>query len=217
MRYKMKQSIFILLLVALCSSCSPSLEEKAQAYVENDMNTILNYPETYESVQTRVDSAFASIYFDYEAYMSALEIVELQEVHESLERQHDMQKSLLTLHSNMYSEYDREAYRQTTNEINKLDTELKRNDNEIKKCKDLIKSHHKEIDPTTFVGWGITHRFRCTNATGHKSIHDVLVIVDETFENTIMRVPLDKNDPQGIDVVSKIIDEILEEENNKEV
>ena len=65
--------------------CGQNKEEKAAFFAENEVKKILNDASSYEAVETKIDSAFTSIYTDYEACTAAYKISELHSKQESLQ------------------------------------------------------------------------------------------------------------------------------------
>ena len=54
----MKKVVFVILAI-LITACSQSPEQKANALIQEKVKNSLYHPETYEAVETIIDSAFA--------------------------------------------------------------------------------------------------------------------------------------------------------------
>lgn len=203
----MKKSIFFILTIALCTSCTRSLKDKAEMYVKREMKLNLDRPYDYEPVQTQIDSVFATVYTDNQAQQAARRIQELQKDYEMIEISLNHEKFAMALHSDGFSTSDREQYRQAKEKLDKLEKKIQKNDSKIKECKELIKERYQTIDESQFIGWGIIHRYRDIHG-----VNDILIIVDEKFENTLLCISLESKDPQGMIALSEIISDVLSED-----
>lgn len=206
----MKNVISILLLSLIGVGCGQNREEKAALFAENEVKKILNDASSYEAVETKLDSAFTSIYTDYEACSAAYKITELRSKQEALQDEYDREKSTAALWSNSWSTYSKEQYRQAKNEMEKIGNRLKKVNEEIKGNEEIIKNRNTALVEKKFCGWAIYHRFRCANRLGIKSLADILLVTDENFESLKIRLMLDNNDPQGFKQIKQTIDGIIE-------
>jgi flagellar motility protein MotE (MotC chaperone) len=84
----MKQFFYIMsiLLLLSCSteekkSEEASQQERAEALMESYTKGLLYVPESYEPIETKIDSAFTSIYNDIEIYNAASKILKYQNEH----------------------------------------------------------------------------------------------------------------------------------------
>ena len=55
----MKKILTLAFAAAVLASCSETIEDRAEALIEKDMKGTLYNPDTYDAIETRVDSAFA--------------------------------------------------------------------------------------------------------------------------------------------------------------
>ena len=101
----MKNVISLLLLSLIVVGCGQNREEKAALFAENEVKKILNDASSYEAVETRLDSAFTSIYTDYEACAAAYKISELRSKQEALQDEYDREKSSAAIWSNSWDAY----------------------------------------------------------------------------------------------------------------
>ena len=205
----MKNVIFLFFLSLIVIGCGQNKEEKAAFFAENEVKKILNDASSYEAVETKIDSAFTSIYTDYEACTAAYKISELHSKQESLQDEYDREKSSAAIWSDSWDAYGQEQHRQAKKEMEEIKTSLNKINDEIEEYKEFIKNRYKTIDENKFCGWAIYHRFRCANGLGIKSLVDILLITDENFENIQIRMLLDKNDPQGFEQIQQIIDGVI--------
>ncbi len=193
-------------------ACGQSTEEKAKLFAENEVKKILNDASSYESVETRVDSAFSTIYIDYDACVAASEIGELEEKIESLQSDYAHQKSSAAIWSGPYqSSFGREEERQAKEKMARISEQIEKAKKDLTDKKQVIITRNKALKESEFVGWAISHRFRCANGMGIKGLHDIVLVTDPQVENLIIRMMLDKDDPQGFENIKEKIDEVLAE------
>ncbi len=87
----MKHKLLIIVVSLLTlSACSPSNEEKAQEMAANYLKGVLYHFDSYEPLQTKVDSSFVSLASDKEAIDLTLDMMKLfqsaQEYADKIER-----------------------------------------------------------------------------------------------------------------------------------
>lgn len=123
----MKTIPFLLLIVFLgsCSSKEATAGRIAQSYVKST----LYYPESYESVFTKIDSAYTTVYTD-DIIVNAVEKLrglKIEEVESSktlLIQEYNSAKSSVALWSDAYTAYSREQYRQAKEEMAEISQKL---------------------------------------------------------------------------------------------
>ena len=126
----MKKVLLGALLVTLFVSCSKSPEEKANAMIEDDVKKVLYHPETYDPVETQVDSAFTP--FDDSAfYGKTVQLCKLGMSIDECDRNMKLAKSSMSIWSGPYqSAFDRNEYQEAKdkydeNAQNKKSAEIK--------------------------------------------------------------------------------------------
>lgn len=207
----MKKLLFLAISLLLVA-CEPSLQEKADKLARTETIKILNYPETYEAVETLVDSMFVNIRFDRKALAAAERIMELEDKKSSLEHSYRSALSDVATWSNPYGSYSRERLRQAKEKVNKTETELQEITTEIEAQENVIKERFVSIPTGEFCGWIIDHRFRCGDNKGIKNLTDILLISDENFEDVLLRFPIDPLDKDKLENLIKIIDRLTHPE-----
>ncbi len=205
----MKITGFLTSILFLFMGCSPNIEKRASLFAEKEVIKILNDASTYESVDTQVDSAFMSIYIDYDACLAACELTELEEKLEGLLGQYDSQKSSAAIWADSDSALGKEEYRQAKKEIERVYNQIEDTKKKIEEKELLIKERKATINDGEYCGWIIQHRFRCANGLGIKMLNDILLVSDPDFENLVIRMMLDEDDSQGFENIKKKIDEVL--------
>ena len=73
----MKQIYFVLIISPLLFSCTQTKEEKAAEIAKSEMIKILYNVDSYEPIETQVDSAYTSVYTDFDVVRAAHDLIEL--------------------------------------------------------------------------------------------------------------------------------------------
>ncbi|BBL02418.1 hypothetical protein A3BBH6_26540 [Alistipes onderdonkii subsp. vulgaris] len=210
----MKKLAVILVFLPLLFSCSPSREEKAAEIARSEMIKILYNVDSYEPIETQIDSAFTSVYTDFEVVRTAHDLIELNadEKKEGLQWQYKHAKSSAAIWSDSWDAYSREQYRQAKEEMDDYANQLKELDDEVKTKMNEIRDYAKAVIEHQFCGWNIYHRFRCANGLGVQQISDILIIADENMEIVKGRFILDEDDDYSLDKLKKTIDKAIGKE-----
>lgn len=147
------------------TACEPSKEEKAQEMVANYLKGVLYHFDSYEPLQTKVDSSFVSLSTDKEAIDLTLDMLKLfQSVQEYEEKIKQAERSMeiwsLDGYSSAYSkgEYNR-AKEERDNNQRLLDKAKKRIQNQFFK----IKNRQSNLKNGNFDGWRVYHKFKSLN------------------------------------------------------
>lgn len=206
----MRTSLVILCVILALVSCTQSKEEKATEFAKAEVVKILNNADSYEPVETKVDSAFTNIHIDYDACVAADELLKLASQREGLMRDLQHAKSSAAIWANPYSEFGREEHRQAKAEMDSIAQKISDNEKEIETQKGFIQKRNKELKQGEFCGWAIQHSFRCTNGLGVKQLHGIVLIADEKFENLLLRFLTDEDEAENIKQIQEVIDEVID-------
>jgi hypothetical protein len=195
-------SIFIILLIVV--SCQ-SKEEKAAKLIKEDMYRTLYDFSSYEPIETKVDSAFTTIYHDSiilgYAYLSK---EYLEKVNESLDKTKEAQSSM-EIWSNSYSSFGEYKYKNARNEFNTSLEKAKEYMSEIKVLQNSIKKRTTEFK-TTFYGWQAKHKFRCKTKGGNFDLANYIYVFDPKFKKIIYS---ENVDDEKLVKMKNLIDESL--------
>ena len=125
----MKKIILFLAPLLFFSACTPSKEEKAAKIAKSEMMKILYNADSYEPIETQIDSAYTSIYTDLDVIRAAHDLIELnaEEKKERLQRQYNSAKSSAAIwnDSRGWSSYARAEYQQAKEEMDDFAKQLK--------------------------------------------------------------------------------------------
>lgn len=103
-------------LVVLFASCGKSLEEKANALIKENMTKVLYYPESYDPVETRIDSAFTP-FDDPVFFEKTLQLYKLNMSIDEYDRNMKRAKYSMSICGDSYmSAYVRNRYQESKDE-----------------------------------------------------------------------------------------------------
>lgn len=208
----MRFKLLLMGMFAFVIGCTPSKEQQAESFAQSEIKKILYDASSYESVETKIDSAFVSIYFDYDACKAAYDLIDLYSDRERLSEEYDIEKSSAAIWSDSYGAFGKEQYMQSQKKMEKLLGKIEDNEKEINNKITVIKNRKDSIHEGEFCGWLIHHRFRCANRMGFKSLNDILLVADPDFDNLLIRMILDEDDQHGYEKISEMIDRVLDSE-----
>lgn len=212
----MKRLVLILMVVPLLVGCG-GRERRAEKIAKETVVKNLYYPETYEPVETVVDSAFVSIYINQDALDAAYKIIELKQERESLKRRQNVFLSKYSTYDYLrkrmsLTSYDEEQYRQAKEELADAEKMLKKCEADLKRQKTIIRTCYETINEGEFCGWIIAHRYRAENGAGMTRMGDILILTDKDMENIVNVFTIDEFDDHNINKLKDVIDEVLDEE-----
>lgn len=204
----------IFAVVPLLVSCG-GREKKAEKIAKETVVKTLYYPDTYEPVETVVDSAFVTIYTNKEALMAAYEIIDLKMERERLQMDYEGALSDVSLYGDFTygrSAYREEKYRQAKEELAEAERKLKGCEDELKEQQTIIRTCYETINEGVFCGWVIAHRYRAENGNGMTLMGDVVILTDKDMENIVNVFTDDEFDDHNINKLRDIIDDVLDED-----
>lgn len=163
----------------------PAVEHKKRrlTFLKEDIQKVLVKPDTYEPIETKLDSAFAP-YETPEFMENTLKCVQLfMEIKEYKEKI-KVAKSMMTIYEdnlgfpyfkNEYNEYKAE-YKEATNKRNEIEKRLKRSG---RKLKELVNAKRE------FIGYKTMHHYRADNNAGNTVLGTGFYLFDKDI-NTIL-------------------------------
>ncbi len=225
---KFRSLITVALSLLTLSACSPTKEEKAQEMAANYLKGVLYHFDSYEPLQTKVDSSFVSLASDKEAIDLTLDMLKLfqsaQEYADKIERaESSMEIWSPRGYSSAYSKGEyRRAKEERDNNQRLLDKTKERIQNQFSK----IKSRQSYLEAEAslrigdFDGWKVYHKFKSLNGTGTVDLFGEYVFFCDTDFNE--RSAFSKDDYEAIkkvmtaisssndisDMIEKVQDEI---------
>ncbi len=186
----MKKLVIALFAVcAIFSSCQKTPEDKANDLIKENITKMLTYPDSYESVETTVDSLFNPMY-SVDFKRKAQRAMELSDRIEDNKTSIDHGLLTMNLHSGPYSNsvYDRTKYKEGKEEY---ETAKKYNEKAVPELEALKKEMKAQLEKDDeFLGFAIEHKFRCKNDAGNTIMNDFLLIVDKDMNKVIYGINL---------------------------
>lgn len=182
----MKKLVIALFAVcAIFSSCQKTPEDKANDLIKENITKMLTYPDSYESVETTIDSLFTPMYTVafYEKSQRAMELID-----RIVENKRKVANALFSMHihSGIYSNsaYYRAKYKEGKEEY---EIAKKYNEKAVPELESLNKEMKAQLEKgDEFLGYAIEHKFRCKNEGGNTTKNDFLLIVDKDMNEVIM-------------------------------
>lgn len=182
----MKKLVIALFAVcAIFSSCQKTPEDKANDLIKENITKMLTYPDSYESVETTIDSLFTPMY-TVAFYEKAKRAMELIDRIEENKRNIDNGLFAMDIHSGPYtnSAYDRAKYKEGKEEY---ETAKKYNEKAVPELAALKKEMKAQLEKDDeFLGYAIEHKFRCKNEVGNTIMNDFLLIVDKDMNEAVL-------------------------------
>lgn len=174
-----KKIIYFAIVAAIMVSCGQSQEQRAEALIKESLKKSLYKPETYKSVETKVDSAYAP--YDDPAFFEELaELGKMNNEYTELEEKAKRAKSSMSIWSDPYmtaygrNEYQeaKEEYEEANAKIEKLKTKGRK---QYEKVVKLLQGEQR------FIGYKAVHNYRADNNAGNTLIGNTIFFIDENF------------------------------------
>lgn len=204
----MKKIFYLALVAIIMVACGQSQEQKAEALIKESLKKSLYKPETYKSVETKVDSAFAP--YDDPAFFEELaELGKMDNEYAELEEKAKSAKSSMSIWSgSLQSAFGRNEYQEAKKEyeeaiarIEKLKTKGRK---QYEKVAKMLQGERK------FIGYKAVHNYRADNNVGNTLIGNTIFFIDENF--TEVRYSLEVEEYNQIQESISQLEEQMEEE-----
>lgn len=181
--------ITLVTLIGLCS-CGKTKEEKAQEMAANYLKGVLYHFDSYEPLQTKVDSSFVALSTDKEAIELTLDMLKLfnsaQEYADKIERAESTME--IWSPSGYSSAYSKGEYRRAKDERDNNQKFLDKTKDRIQNQFSKIKSRQCYLEAEAllkigdFNGWKVYHKFKSFNGAGTLNLFgEYVFFCDEDF------------------------------------
>ena len=182
----MKRFFFIRIVVIIAivgvSSCK-SNEQKAEALIKDYMFKHLHDYASYEVVETKVDSAYNTL-FDNLIMSNAFDVIEMKEECDDLEDDVEYAKDIMNVWDDSSNPYVRSRYNEARKEyITKYREYVESNLNYVRGLQGI--RHRMDTLNREFIGWIVSHSYRCNTSGGNSVLSNDYFLVDKKFK-TIM-------------------------------
>ena len=212
----MKRIIKVGIVLAACFSIGAckSKEDKALALIDKQMFSSLYDYESYQPVETQLDSAFNVAEYNEEILALGLLVSDdMDEVNDEIKEMKSAQRSM-NIWSDSYSSYGRSEYYEARDAMKEHWEKAKTYGQKVALEMGMIREKAKEFDGS-FCGWKVTHKFRCKTKGGNSTLGTYVYIFDRDVKEILYY-----EDTEDEDIVSakKLIKEAIEmtEEEYKE-
>lgn len=203
----MKKVICLAIIAVFLAACNLSREQKAEKLIKESLNKTLYKPETYKSIDTKVDSAFAP--YDNPALFEELgELNELNSEYARWERNLKSAKSLMSIFSGSYqSSFDKNQYQESKEDYEKANAKMDKIKMKYRKHYDKIISMLHE--DSRFIGYMAVHNYRADNNAGNTLVCNTIFFIDKNFEEVIYSIEVeDYNQMQ--DTIEQFLEQVEE-------
>lgn len=204
----MKKIVFVILTIVI-TACSQSPEQKANTLIQENMKKSLYHPETYEAVETVIDSAFAPK-DDPVFHEKTLKLYHYAvDAQKNQEKANDAERSMSLWKSPYMSEYAKREYNEAKQEY---DDCIKQEE----KLKNKIQKTYKELEKIAepgrrFIGFKVTHKFRAQNNAGNTLMGEYVYIINEDLTKILASYDADSEDYIGVQMLYQRFEEVAEE------
>lgn len=187
---KLKFLVIIACSLLALSACGPTQEEKAQSMAADYLKGVLYHFESYEPLQTKVDSSYVSLSTDEEAIKLTLDMLKLfQSVQEYADKIERAETSMEIWSPSGYSSaFSKGEYRRAKEVRDNNQALLDKTKERIHKQFSKIKSRQSFLETEAplkmgdFDGWKVYHKFKSLNGAGTVDLFgEYVFLCDENF------------------------------------
>lgn len=200
----MKRIIFTIFAVsAFLVSCQKSNEDKAYDLIKDRMGKVLYHPESYESVEIVIDSAFTP--FDSpEFYEKTLKVAKISLEIDQLEKEIKLAKSSMAIWSGPYqSAFGRNEYKEAKE---KFDNANEAKEKAAEKAKKLAKQLKEELSKKPiFIGFKAKHKYRANNNAGNTMFGEAMFIFDKDFTTVLGEYDVESEEYLAVQALYKMM------------
>lgn len=207
----MKKVLLSLLAVSICllfAQCK-SKEEKANELIKDYMFKNLYDFESYQPIETKIDSAFHTIYNDSSAMYYAYSMILSKERNKQLESDYESISSSIDIWCDSYSYYSSYSYKKCQECREEARENLRKRlfwMERVEFYRDSLVGLADTLQ-NEFIGWQVAHDFRCKTKGGNPDIGHYVFVMDKNLKTIISMKDLKDDDEKDI---KSIINESLE-------
>ena len=183
-----KERLLFFAIVFMLVSCNtaPHIqtnEERAENLVSAYIKDCLTYPESYETISTRIDSSSINVSKMGEIIELTEDCNDLYDKIRTLERRIESAQSTMNMYKGYNSEYSRGKYNRAKAEKEEYELEFKQLNPKLEEKVLALRNSTNELYDSEINGWAVTHRFRCKDDNGKQMPpQEMQFFCDENFE-----------------------------------
>lgn len=199
----MKKLLIAASAIIVMSGCSNTINDKAEKVIEKDMAKTLVTPDTYNAIETEVDSAFAPL-DDPKVFNMILDIAgenvslntfesKLAELKENMKNAEKGMNLINNLKGNKYSE-EYNKYKSYYDEYADLVKEIEPQKEVItRRIQEKLQNVSKALGgKREFIGFKAIHKYSAENNQGKELTDSCFYLLDKDMNNVLFSFPLDK-------------------------
>lgn len=176
-------TIFIFALYAI-TLYIPIKEERAENLISNCIKDYLTYPESYETISTRIDSSFINVSKMEEIIELTEDCADLYDKIRTLEYRVELAQSRIEIYANSSSDFSIGNYNRAIAEKKEYKFEIKQLNPKLEEKVLALRKSVNDLYDSEINGWAVTHRFRCQNDYGAQMPpQEMLFFCDLNFES----------------------------------
>lgn len=178
-------------------------QETAEAMAKKFVCENLYYPESYDPVNTTVDSVFYNYLTDADCLNATVQLIDLRNAYKAAKSSYEDNDWTIRFHGNpggAFLEHERNARSAASAEMKELQPKIERQ-------QEIIRNRSTARDGE-FIGWQVIHRYRASNSAGIVSFGNVLFVLDSTMNQCYLRFSLD-DDEKNLKSIRAIIENEL--------
>ena len=187
-----KERLLFFAIVFMLISCNgtphnPTNEERAENLISAYIKDCITYPESYETISTRIDSSFINVSKMGEIIELTEDCNDLYDKIRTLERRIESAQSTMEIYNpknrTYNSEHSRGNYNRAKAEKEEYELEFKQLNPKLEEKVLALRNSTNNLYDNEINGWTVTHRFRCQNDYGvQMPPQEMLFFCDLNFE-----------------------------------
>lgn len=195
----MKNLSFWGAIVALLVSCTQTPEEKANVLIKERVKSQLFHPETYDPVETIVDSAFMP--FDEPAFYKkiALLCTTYSEIEKCESKVKDAKSSMNYWDDPFSSSFGRNKYKEAKEEYEEALANLEEVNNNVNNMLEDIKQYMQK--EKHFIGYKVKHRYRASTNSGNTVFGATEFLINQDFTRIVYEQDMDGLEYQTVHLI----------------
>lgn len=173
----MKKIVFLLICVTITFACTQSPQKKAEALIKESVQKTLYFPDSYEAVETQLDSAF-SPFNDPKVVETILDLCRKGVDLEDLELEMKQAKSSMSIWSGPYmTAFGKNEYNEAKAKFEDAETKYNALINKVQKISEGLKDQFEKAPE--FIGYKAHHRYRAKNNAGGVVMGDMAFFLNK--------------------------------------
>lgn len=177
--------------LVFCTSCSVSNEERAEKLIKKELNKVIVNIDTYEPIETVVDSAFAPMITA--GTLGILTGFPAQiELYSQLQNDVSKYQRLMSIYERPYDAHSKVMYNQYKEEYESAKKRIEDLETKITDLTEKLQSLSQE--QPYFNGYIVRHQYRYVDNNGNKTIGKLLFLMDKDFSTVDAMIDLEDED-----------------------